>query len=161
MQAAPISDIKKQLKKTDATQLIEICLELARFKKDNKELLTYLLFEADDEGTYISAVKTEMDDLFAEINTSNLYFAKKSLRKILRNVTKYIRYTGSKTAEAELLIYYCKKMKMSGISFKKSPTLVNLYTGVLKKIDAVLNSLHEDLRHDYSAAVKDIKNYWF
>jgi hypothetical protein len=34
---------------------------LARFKKENKELLSYLLFEAHDERAFIAGVKTYID----------------------------------------------------------------------------------------------------
>ena len=57
MKAATVNEIKQQLKETKPTELIELCLRLARFKKENKELLTYLLFEADDLQTYIANVK--------------------------------------------------------------------------------------------------------
>ena len=77
MKAATVNEIKQQLKETKPTELIELCLRLARFKKENKELLTYLLFEADDLQTYIANVKKEIDEGFTEINISNLYFAKK------------------------------------------------------------------------------------
>ena len=48
MKAASISEIKTELKGLPPAQLTELCLRLARFKKENKELLTYLLFEAND-----------------------------------------------------------------------------------------------------------------
>jgi hypothetical protein len=126
-----------------------MCLRLARFKKENKELLTYLLFEANDIEAYISGVKQEIDEGFAEINTSSIYFAKKSLRKILRVTNKYIRYTGNKQAEIELLLYFCFKLKQSGIAFHKSNALNNLYHAQLKKIKAAIATMHEDLQYDY------------
>src|SRR5215203_6161511 len=106
MKAASVNEIKQELKDLNALQLTELCLRLARFKKENKELLTYLLFEAHDLAGYILSVKEQMDENFAEINTSNIYFAKKTLRKILRLANKHIRYTGSKEAEAEILLHY-------------------------------------------------------
>ncbi|WP_301923170.1 hypothetical protein [Ferruginibacter sp.] len=82
MKAASISDIKQELNNIAPAKLLELCLRLAKYKKDNKELLNYLLFEANDEQAYIGNVKNEMEKEFAAINTSNLYFVKKSLRKI-------------------------------------------------------------------------------
>ena len=57
MKAASVNEIKQQLKEVNPVELIELCLRLARFKKENKELLTYLLFEADDLQAYIANVK--------------------------------------------------------------------------------------------------------
>jgi len=44
MKAASSKEIKSALIEQSPTQLTELCLRLARFKKENKELLTYLLF---------------------------------------------------------------------------------------------------------------------
>lgn len=149
MKAASISDIKQELTNLPPQQILELCLRLAKYKKDNKELLNYLLFEANDEQTYISNVKTEIEEAFAEINQSNLYFAKKSLRKILRNTAKHIRYTASKQAEVELLLHFCQTLKHSGIPLKNSSVLNNLYQFQLKKVAKVIATLHEDLQYDY------------
>ena len=149
MKAASISDIKQELTNLQPAKLLELCLRLAKYKKDNKELLNYLLFEANDEQTYISNVKMEIEEAFAEINQSNLYFAKKSLRKILRNTAKHIRYTASKQAEVELLLYFCQTLKHSGIPLKNSTVLNNLYQFQLKKVAKVIATLHEDLQYDY------------
>jgi hypothetical protein len=149
MKASTIQEIKQELLLLSTPKLTDLCLRLARFKKENKELLAYLLFEADDEQGYIDGVKKQVDEQFSEITNTNLYFIKKSLRKILRVTNKYIRYTGSKQAEVELLLYFCIKVKESGIPFGKSPALVNLYYGQVKKIRKTLESLHEDLQYDY------------
>ena len=149
VKTATISEIKNELSGIAPARLAEICTQLAKFKKDNKELLTYLLFEEHDLPAYIENVKQQMDNQFLEINTSHLYFAKKSLRKILRITGKHIRYTSSKHAEVELLLYFCSKLHHSGIAFRQSPVLVNLYQNQLKKINAVIATLHEDLQYDY------------
>lgn len=149
MKAASISDIKQELNNIEPAKLLELCLRLAKYKKDNKELLNYLLFEAHDEQAYISNVKKEIEEAFNEINKSNLYFAKKSLRKILRTATKHIRYTASKTAEVELLLHFCETLQQSGIPIKNSAVINNLYQFQLKKIAKLIATLHEDLQYDY------------
>ena len=78
MKAASVNEIKQELKELNSIQLTELCLRLARFKKENKELLTYLLFEAHDLPAYINSVKEQIDEDFAQINTTNIYFAKKN-----------------------------------------------------------------------------------
>ena len=150
MKSATVFEIKDELQQLPPAQLVDLCLRLVKFKKENKELLTYLLFEANGLDQYIQLIKTETIDQFGEINTSNLYFAKKTIRKILRNINKYIRYTGSKQAEIELLLFYCKTLKESGIAYQKSTALVNLYDNQLKKIKKAIETLHEDLQYDYN-----------
>ena len=149
MKISSINELKQELASLTSSQLLDLCLRLARFKKENKELLAYLLFESHDEQTYIISVKQEMEEQFANINSSNLYFAKKSIRKILRVVNKYIRYSGSKTVEIELLIHFCQSLNESNIPFKKSTALTNLYNGQVKKIGNAIAFLHEDLQYDY------------
>ncbi len=149
MKAASANDIKRELKERKPAELIEICLRLVRFKKENKELLSFLLFEAGDIDGYIAGAKAEIEDGFAGINTSNLFFVKKSLRKILRITNKRIRYTGNKVAEVELLLHYYQTLSQSGINFKKSNALVKQYQGGIKKIKTAIDTLHEDLQYEY------------
>ena len=149
MKASSINELKQELVKTPASTLVDLCLRLARFKKENKELLTYLLFEAHDTSAYIQAVKEEMTLQFADINKSNVYFVKKTLRKILRTAKKYIRYSGLAIVEVELLIYFCESMKDLNVSIDKNPVLFNIYQNQLKNIRKALAGLHEDLQYDY------------
>ena len=149
MKAATIHEIKQELQSLPPTRLSELCLRLAKFKKDNKELLTYLLFEAADETAFIAGVKKEIDEEFAGLPKPNLYLTKKSLRKALRVTAKQIRYTGSPQAEVELLTYFLRKLRHSGIPYQESPVLVNLYRQQLKKLRGVIGGMHEDLQYDY------------
>jgi hypothetical protein len=98
---------------------------------------------------YIKSIKEEIDLQFSEINHSQLYFAKKSIRKILKTTNKYIHYSGHKQTEVELLIYFCSKLKKSGIPIKSTNSLNNLYLNQVRKIHIAIGALHEDLQHDY------------
>ena len=149
MKTATVKEIQSELEGLNQPELMVLCLRLARFKKENKELLTYLLFESFDEETYIINLKHYIDEQFAGINTSSLYFVKKSLRKILRSLSKFIRYTGSVNVEVQLLIHFCATLKDSGIPIKDSQVLVNLYQGQLKKLAKSIAGLHEDLQYDF------------
>lgn len=157
MKAATVHEIKRALMGNTAKELAEICLRLAKFKKENKELLTYLLFEANDEELYIREVQREISSEIDQIDPGqNLYFAKKSIRKILRIANKHIRYTGSKQAEVAILLHFCQSLKQSGIPFMKSTALNNLYQQQSKKIEKALNTLHEDLQYDYRRMMEDV-----
>lgn len=139
-----------------ATELTELCLRLAKYKKENKELLTYLMFEAHNEEGFIQSVKKEVDEQFGDINLSNLYYVKKTLRKILKNINKHIRYTGSSQVTVELLIYFCKSIQETGIPIQKNVMIANLYKGQVEKINKTLLSMHEDLQHDYAREVASL-----
>jgi len=156
MKAATVHEIKQELSSLPAARLVEICLRLARFKKDNKELLTYLLFEASDLSEYIANVKKEIDLGFEELPKPNLYLTKKSLRKVLRVTTRQIRYASSPQAEVELLTYFLHRIRQSGIPIDKHSVLTNLYQAQLKKIRSVIATLHEDLQYDYERELKGL-----
>lgn len=157
MKAATIHEIKQELNSLPPSKLAELCLRLAKFKKDNKELLTYLLFESNDLTEYIGNVKKEIDLEFKELPKPNLYLTKKSLRKILRMTTKNIRYAGDPQAEVELLLYFCSRIRSAGIPIENSQVLVNLYQQQLKKIQGVIDTMHEDLQYDYLKELKTLK----
>ena len=157
MKAASINEIKQELTAISPATLLSLCIRLAKYKKENKELLSYLLFEAHDETAYIENVKQQMEDQFGEINLTNVYFIKKSLRKILRLTGKHIRYTASKQAEIELLLHFCSLIKTSSIPIQRNAVLKNLYQFQLKKIAKVIATLHEDLQYDYIKQLKHLE----
>ena len=156
MKAATIHELKQELSNTPAEQLADLCIRLAKFKKENKELLTYLLFESFDEQAYIENIKSAMLDQFTEINTSSIYFVKKSLRKILRLLNKYIRYTGSAETEVKLLLFFCSTLKDSGIPIQKNLVIKNIYYNQLKKISKTIAGMHEDLQYEYTRELKEL-----
>lgn len=149
MKAATVAQLKKELQFKSQDEVLQLCLRLARFKKENKELLTYLLFEADNEEGYIETVKEEVDGMFAEINIKSYFYIKKSVRKILRTIKKYIRYSGNKATEVELLLYFCQKLNAFTPSIQRNVALHNLYNRQLDYVRKKIPALHEDLQHDY------------
>ncbi|MFH2095580.1 MAG: hypothetical protein ABIJ16_07750 [Bacteroidota bacterium] len=154
MKAASLKELKTELSTLHPEQLIDICIRLVKYKKENKELLTYLLFEANDEQSYINGVQDYIDEQFKCINKSSLYLSKKMLRKILRTTNKFIKFSGSRQTEVELLLFFCKKTKNSGIHLYANTALGNLYQRQILKINKALATLHEDLQYDYSYEMK-------
>jgi hypothetical protein len=77
MKTPSLSDLKRELGSMPPAELVNLCIHLAKFKKENKELLSYLLFDSNYEPDFIERIKNEMDQLFSEINKSNLYYFKK------------------------------------------------------------------------------------
>lgn len=149
MKAISVVTIKKELQHLSSDELITLCLRLSKFKKENKELLTYLLFEAHNESGYIELVKQEVDEQFELINTNSYFYIKKSVRKILRNIKKYARYSLKKETEVELLLYFCQKLNDFSPSIYKNVSLTNIYNRQILLVKKIVSSLHEDLQYDY------------
>ena len=150
MNVSSLQEVKQELQELSPKELLELCISLAKYKKDNKEYLGYLLFQAHDRDAFILHVKTEMDEHFKEMEPQkNLYYIKKSLRKLLRIINKYCKYMNDKAATAEVHIYFCRKIKEAGIPIHKSTRLVNLLKAEEKKIRSVISTLHEDLQADF------------
>jgi len=156
MKAASVTDIKKELKLRSTEELLALCLRLSRFKKENKELLTYLLFESEDEEAFIRGIKAHMEMQFEEINTNSYFYIKKSVRKILREIKKNIRYSQNKETEVELLLHFCTTLKAFNPSIKRNVTLTNLYNRQLDFIEKKVTALHEDLQYDYKIELEEL-----
>lgn len=157
MKAASVKEIKTELSERSPKELMELCLRLSKFKKENKELLTYLLFEADNEKGYIASVKVDIDEKFEQINKSRYYFIKKALRKILRETKKYIRYSKKKETEIDLLLYFCTKVKHFKPSIRGNIVIMNMYNNQIKRVEKIVSSLHEDLQYDYGLEIEELR----
>jgi hypothetical protein len=94
-----------------------------------------------------------MDEGFAALNTSQVYLAKKTIRKVLRLANKFIRFSGSATVEAELLIHFCTLLRGSGIKIDRYPVLQHLYDNQRAKAIKAIDSLHEDLQYELRRAL--------
>ncbi|MFK5982590.1 MAG: hypothetical protein QM499_06725 [Flavobacteriaceae bacterium] len=156
MKAASLKEVKSELSHKSHNELMELCLRLSRFKKENKELLTYLLFENSDEEGYIKSIQKAMDLEFEAINTDSYFYMRKSIRKILRLIKKYIRYSQNKETEVELLLYFASKLKEFSPSIFESKALDNLYIRNLDFIKKKVSLLHEDLQYDYQVEIEEL-----
>lgn len=156
MKAASLREIKSELSHNNKEELLELCLRLAKFKKENKELLTYLLFEANKEEGFVETVKEEVDELFSHINTHSYFYMKKTIRKVLRVIKTNIRYSKNKETEVELLLYFCYKLKKLRPSIKYSTLLKNLYNREIVSIKKKIGALHEDLQYEYNLELENL-----
>ncbi len=156
MKAVTVKQLKDELKHCDPSKLMELCLRLAKFKKENKELLTYLLFEAENETLYISTVKEEITDQFSQINKKNYYFIKKGIRKVLTNTKKFIRYSKNTETEIELLLHFCKELRTFKPSVIRHLAMNNLYYRQMDMIKKAVSKLHEDLQYDYNLELEKL-----
>jgi hypothetical protein len=156
VKAVTVKELNQELLNRSPKELRDLCLRLSRFKKENKELLTYLLFESSDEVSYVGNVKEEIDRQFSEVNRKSYYFIKKGVRRILMNTRKYIRYSQNKKTEVDLLIYYCTRLRNFTPAINKNTALRNLYARQIDTIKEKLSSLHEDLQYDYAPELKEL-----
>ncbi len=155
MKIASLKEIKDELKHSTQEELIEYCLHMVKFKKDNKELLTYLLYEADNDQLYINDVKEEIDLGFSEVNKSNSWAAKKQVRKILSKLKKNIRYAQNKEVEIELLLHFCLRLHNFQPVIAKNKILQNTLETQLRLTQKAIATLHPDLQRDYSGQLED------
>ncbi|CAI8337104.1 MAG: Uncharacterised protein [Formosa sp. Hel3_A1_48] len=158
MKAASVVQLRKELEHLDNEKLKQLCLRLARFKLENKELLTYLLFEAEDELGYVQSIKSQLDILFLDINTQHYFYIKKSVRKILRRIRKYARYSNQPETEIELLLYFCSKMHEITPSIFKNKTLSKIYNRQLESALKKTVKLHDDLQFEYKLQIEELKS---
>ena len=158
MKAATVKAIKEELNMRSREELVELCLSLSKFKKENKELLTYLLYEVSDELSFINSIKEEIDLAFKEINRTSYYYLKKSIRKILRNTKKNIRYSKKKQTEVELILFYCNRLKNLSPPISKSIPLTRIFEREILRVEKIVTKLDADLQYDYGNEIEIIRN---
>lgn len=164
MKPEKLSNIKKELAGRSVQELTDLCLRLAKYKKENKELLNYLLFDADDPLQYAEQVKTFLEEDFKTLQ-KHYYYSTKSLRKILRLINRHAKYTASKEVEIELLLWFSANFLKYADTRSSHKPLQALFIRQLDKIQSLIPKLHEDLAFDYhreyeqliDEAVKKIK----
>lgn len=145
MKAASIAEIKKELVNLEQGDLLEAILRLARFKKDNKELLTYLLFMSQDEQGFADYLCDEIDEQFRL--TPNAH--KKTLRKLIRWMNKCLRFSKVKETEVQVRIHFCRSLHNSKTPFRRQRVTANMFDGQIKKIEKTLGAFHEDIQYDF------------
>ena len=159
MKTAGVREIRIALSELSTKEISNLCIRLSSFKKENKELLTYLLFEAEDEDHFVAEVISETDLLFTQLNKKSTYHTVKSIRKILRFVKKNIRYSRNKETEATLLIHFCTKLKGCRLFAKKNTVLKSMFEREMASVAKKINSLHEDLQYDFGIELEKVRNF--
>jgi len=156
-QTPSLNEIKKELSLLSSSELMALCLRLAKHYKENKELLAYLIFELHNEDGFIAKTKQEIDKSFANLPMTT-HLLKKALRKILKVTNKYIKFSGNKQTEVELRIYFCSQMRVSGLLYYENKVINSLYDNQIIKIEKAISKLHDDLQYDYRKLVQDLES---
>lgn len=156
MQSNTLLEQKKALAQLEKKDLIDLCIRLSKYKKENKELLSYLLYDAHDPLQYAEQVKALLEPEFKTIQKNSYYYSTKSLRKILRTLNRHIKYTLLKQVELELLLWFCiNYLKYTDNKTSHKP-LQNIFIRQLEKIKKAISKLHEDLQFDYQSEFEDL-----
>ena len=148
MSPATIEDIKKELQTLPAKKVLELTLKLARFKKENKELLTYLLFEAGDTEGYVQSLQIEIDEMMADIHKAPSAVVKKQLRRITRLITRQGKYMASKSAAAELHLHFCTSISQHPENLLNITSAQTIYQQQVNKLSKLIPTLESDLQYD-------------
>lgn len=159
MKTASIVQIKKELQYQTHQELVELCLRLGKFKVENKALLTYLLFEAHDEDAYIASVKDSLREVFQSMNTDSYFYMKKTIRKILRQIRTFSKYSNNKETEVQLLLFFCEELNELQPSIHNNTTLKNLYDRQITSLEKKIVLLHEDLQFEYQSQIERLANF--
>lgn len=148
MKPEKLGDIKKELLSRSVQELTDICLRLAKYKKENKELLNYLLYDAAEPLEYSNQVKLFLEEEFKNLQ-KHYYYSTKSLRKIIRLINRHAKYTASKQVELELSLWFCDNFLLYADLRTSHKPLQGLLTRQFEKISKLIPKLHEDLQFDY------------
>ncbi len=156
MKAASIKQIKDELNQLSQNELVNICLRLSKFKKENKELISYLLFDASNESGYVEEVKKSLAEEFAGVNTKSVYITKKNLRKIIRIANRFIKYSDDPETPVQILLFICVEMNKLPVNFSRSTSLSNIVSATRNKLLKQIEALHEDLQYEYKREFKKL-----
>lgn len=159
MKIASLSELKKEIKHLDEDELRAILERMAKFSKENKELMNYLLFESDFESNYVEKIKENVNQQFEELNVRELRYLKKGLQRMVRDLKKWIKYSGNKQTEIEVLIHFCQQIRLRKIRISRYPVLINLYNRQVKAVEKAIASLDEDLQYDYRPDFEEIESF--
>lgn len=156
MHSATIDTIKTELKQLPPKEVLDLLLRLARFKKENKELITYILFESANEHEYVEQVKKEISEEMAEIDGLPGYQYKKQFRKIQRKINKPIKYIGNKSATAELYLHMARMISEKKKTNYLAPFLEKTLQQYISKIEKLLPGIEDDLAADLRKQLKQV-----
>lgn len=150
-----LSDLKKELLELSKPELIQLCLRVAKLKRENKELLAYLIFDSEDPIFYAQKLKPEIKEVF-EQPFQHAYYLTKSIRKAMRLITKYYRFTSNKQGETELLIYLVEEFYLSWRNEYRYQALGKVIFRCLEKAQSNLKKIDEDFRADFEDPINEL-----
>ncbi len=159
MKPATLVQIRKELETISPQRLMALTLRLIKFKTENKEFVSYLLFDEDQLSEYLADLKFEISAMLDDVTFTKPLIAKKTLRKCQKTITKHAKYMGSKDAEAELYIFIIRKIHEKGINKYTNRTIQIIYLRLIEKVKKLLPNIHNDLRIDFEKEILTFIKY--
>ena len=150
-----LQEQKKELQQLSKTELEAICLRFARFKKENKELLEFVLFHQGDPQAYADALKKDLEEVFKSLTGANYADAKK-LRKITKALNKHSKYMQNPALEADLWIWFCYAYCDSMAAKSTAQVIRNFFVKAVLKVEKIQSKVHEDLAFDIAQELEKI-----
>jgi hypothetical protein len=159
MRSATLSDIKKEINQLPAKELAELFLLMAKFKKENKEYLSYLLFDSHNKRALLEEIKAEIKGMVLDFNGNYFrYDFKKKLRKLKAFLSKYNKFLNDKALSIEMHLYLCQTLKEYDYPYIKYGIPDAFFGQQIKRINTLMNGLHEDLRYDYGRQLEALQD---
>jgi hypothetical protein len=161
-----LQEQKKELQQLSKTELEAICLRFARYKKENKELLEFVLFHQGNPQAYSDALKDELEEVFTSLTGANYSDAKK-LRKITKALNKHAKYMQNPSLEVDLWIWFCYAYCDSMAAKSTAQVIRNFFVKAILKVEKIQCKLHEDLAFDVAQELEKIGQiagkslYWY
>jgi len=159
MKPATLVQIRKELETISPQRLMALTLRLIKLKSENKEFVSYLLFDEDQLSEYLADLKFEISEVLDCASFSQSLIAKKALRKCQKSITKHARYMGSKDAEAELYMFMIRKIHEKGINKYTHRTIQIIYLRCIERVKKLLPNIHDDLRGDFEIEIQNLLKY--
>lgn len=143
-----ISEIKKDLQELDKQKLIDLVLNLAKLKKENKQAIVSALKSKDSLELYVDSVKEFIQSQFESVNP-NPFFAKKTLRRIVKEIKSKSALMKSAYFEAELWIKYIAEYdQLQFVGSASRSMVVNTRKAAVLRIEKLLTKMHEEQQFD-------------
>jgi hypothetical protein len=159
MNVLSISEVKKNLKHLTDDELCVIMIKLAKFKKVNKEYLSFLLLNESNESLYVEEVKEHLTELLENVNQNSIQYAKKTLRKVLRVLRQCSDFSEKDVTQLDLSVFFCNELNKLQKSIRNHSIVQGMYNREITKIDKIMKGMHEDLVADYQIEWNHLKQH--
>jgi membrane-anchored protein YejM (alkaline phosphatase superfamily) len=157
MNVLSLSEIRKNLKHLSDEELCVILTKLAKFKKVNKEYVSFLLLNESNEDLYVEEVKEHLLELLENLNQSSIQYAKKTLRKVLKILRQCAAFSEKDVTQLDLSIFFCHELNKLQRSIRNHSIVQGMYNREITRMDKVLKAMHEDLVSDYQIEWTNLK----
>ena len=148
MKPATLVQIRKELETVSYNRLLDITMKMVRHKTENKEFISFVLFDEENVADFASDIRHEISEMMQEVQYKPSYIIKRTLRKVLRYISRYCGYVSDKEFEAEMLVYFCRLMKEKRLHRTPIKSINIIYYKQLEKIEKLLPKLTGEVKTD-------------